>query len=97
VEQNVKRLRKPEGVAQPGEVNLVLVAVLVLHVVGERNPTGVRFAEEPNSGLEAVSKGCSLNLRVELSGLEIQGKSPRESAARSLLSERFFGIVSGVH
>jgi hypothetical protein len=29
----------------------VLVAAPVLYVVGERNPTGVRFAEEPNSGL----------------------------------------------
>lgn len=29
----------------------MLVAASVLYVVGERNPTGVRFAEEPNSGL----------------------------------------------
>jgi len=50
VEQNVKRLRKSEGVAQLGAVSLVLVAVLVLYVVGEINPTGVRFAEEPNTG-----------------------------------------------
>jgi hypothetical protein len=52
VEQSVKRLRKPEGAAQPGEVSLVLVATHVLYVVRERNPTGVRFAEEPNSGLD---------------------------------------------
>jgi len=54
----------------------VLVAVLVLHVVGERNPTGVRFAEEPNSGFDAKTNGYKSRLRVLTSGGEAWQMSP---------------------
>jgi hypothetical protein len=46
-EQDVKRLRKPEDVAQPGEATLVLVAALVLRRRRGENPKGARFAVEP--------------------------------------------------
>lgn len=55
-EQHVKRQRKSEGVAQPGEVNLVLVAALLDIAEGSRNLTGGhsgRFAQR-NLGNQAT-------------------------------------------
>jgi hypothetical protein len=40
VEQGVKRLRKPEGVAQPGVVTLVLVATFALKRCRGTKPQG---------------------------------------------------------
>ena len=40
----------------------MLVAFLVSYVVGEQNPTGVRFAEEPISVFDAVLRGGEYTL-----------------------------------
>jgi len=52
-EERVKRLRKPEGAAQPGAVLPVLVAALVWRRRRGKNPMEARFAVEPIEG-EAV-------------------------------------------
>jgi hypothetical protein len=56
----------------------VLVAVLVSYVVGGINPTGVRFAEEPNSGFEVGLRGDESYLRVRKSCPKSWQMSSRE-------------------
>jgi hypothetical protein len=54
-EQNVKRLRKPVGVAQPSEASLVWVAASVWIRRRGENPMEGQFVNEPFSTSSAVS------------------------------------------
>jgi hypothetical protein len=66
-EQGVKRLRKSEGAAQPGQVNLVLVAARFLKRRRARKPHGRQLATEcvvrDCTKRWAICSGRSLNVK----------------------------------
>jgi hypothetical protein len=58
-------LRKPEGVAQPGEESLVLVAACILKRRRGENPKEGQKADGPNMGLESADVIAEVSLRVQ--------------------------------
>jgi hypothetical protein len=89
-ERNVKRLRKPEGVAQLSEVNSVLVAALVLETSQGKKPHGRavrRWAHMP---------GVRQMLTDEFLGILKETDDAHQSVGISKLGshfeEGFFGI-----